>query len=568
MINFLKKYFLFFLSIITVLIIDTVLAFKMFEMAKNAFFNGDFINILFDMPHFVEFNHIIEIYGFNFFFILLILTLIKTIILCKGYDVSYHISLFNTTLFPTYLNSFLIILCYRIFSEIFVYFYHRSESSIIFSLLALIIGLTFSILSIILSIIFALILFGGTIFCFSLIFIDFKAQIDNMRDKVKLQKEERLRSEAQSIVQRIDDQVALDVIIDSSYINSNKNNLTEFLNERRYIFDHNLYIKEYEYCPFYMTNDDKYRYYSSSIQKLYTEFKDILGYNTSDVIDTHEFLLSFKKDIEKYMNSINLSNRCVGIRKIEQSFLVRQRQNFINYYLNQRLDFIIKDNYSIKSGYEGEQFVNESLSIYPNLINLSNIRVEVNGRSIECDNIILSSKGIFILEVKNIGNSGNFKIVIEKDGRWLKKYEFSQKIETMSSATDQNNSHVAFINRLLNEECKDLDIDFGINGIVVISNNNVSIENNSIYQTILRADNVYNYINAQPTIYSKEQLEIIKQVLLKHNLGSKPYPVYQHIDELIQNTHQILNVLHKGETILKDHAREVESLYVNYSQYL
>ena len=74
--------------------------------------------------------------------------------------------------------------------------------------------------------------------------------------------------------------------------------------------------------------------------------------------------------------------------------------------------------------------------------------------------------------------------------------------------------------------------------------------------------------NEDITIYTKEQLEIIKQVLLKHNLDPKGYPVYQHIDELIQNTNQMLNVLRKGAAVLKDHTEEVEDICPNYFSYL
>lgn len=63
-------------------------------------------------------------------------------------------------------------------------------------------------------------------------------------------------------------------------------------------------------------------------------------------------------------------------------------------------------------------------------------------------------------------------------------------------------------------------------------------------------------------------LESMTQKIKRLEQENKVYPVYQNIDELIQNIHQILNILHKGETILKDHAVEAESLYVNYFRYL
>lgn len=552
----------FFILLIPILIVDGFLAFKMFENAQN-FSNG----------------------GYAFLFIFLIMTFLKFVLMKFQYISDTTGAALSNALaggaffqgiaiiFTTYVNLFLADLAQTIVIKTQLYYDPINAPSSLFlmffwAILWCLIGIFVTILEKIVHIIAILILYIGIITPFAATLFGYLAYYGEKEGMAKKKIDEQYKSEANSIRHRIDELAKLNLIID--YFNADKIESlpTSLMDDWCYIYDENLNIIQFCKEPIYINNETKYHYYKDAVQKLYNEFKDVLKYTSNDVQDSHEFLLRFSKDIKRYLRTIDLEYKSIGIRNQEKNFINARREHFIEYYLDQRMHQIIADNYSIKLGYEGEELVNQTLSMHHNLINLSNIRIEMDGKSVECDNIILSTKGIFILEVKNIGNSGKFIIKIEKDGRWLKKKENSEEIEHMNNATAQNNYHIAYINRLLDKELGHLDIDFNVNGAVVIANKNVTIDNDSLYQTVIRTDEIYNYISSQPIIYNKEQLNMIKEVIMKHSLPPKSYPVYEYVDELIRNTKQILDVLHKGEKLLKEHSLEVNNLPNKYSKYL
>lgn len=558
----------FFILLIPILIVDGFLAFKMFENAQN-FSNG----------------------GYAFLFILLIMTFLKIVLIKFQYISDTTVATLadclvgtfiqgTAIIFTTYVNLFLADLAHTIAIKTEMYYHSLDVPSSFFGVLLwyiwwLLIAIFVTILENLAFIIALLILYVGIIIPFAVTLLIYFANYEvkkeiklKQEEKVKKELDEQYKSEANSIRHRIDELAKLNLIID--YFNADKIESlpTSLMDDWCYIYDENLNIIQFCKEPININNETKYHYYKDAVQKLYNEFKDVLKYTSNDVQDSHEFLLRFSKDIKRYLRTIDLEYKSIGIREEEKSFINARREHFIEYYLDQRMNQIIADNYSIKLGYEGEELVNQTLSMHHNLINLSNIRIEMDGKSVECDNIILSTKGIFILEVKNIGNSGKFIIKIEKDGRWLKKKENSEEIEHMNNATAQNNYHIAYINRLLDKELGHLDIDFNVNGAVIIANKNVTIDNDSLYQTVIRTDEIYNYISSQPIIYNKEQLNMIKEVIMKHSLPPKSYPVYEYVDELIRNTKQILDVLHKGEKLLKEHSLEVNNLPNKYSKYL
>lgn len=81
---------------------------------------------------------------------------------------------------------------------------------------------------------------------------------------------------------------------------------------------------------------------------------------------------------------------------------------------------------------------------------LSNVRIEVDGQSVETDNIIFSPNGIFILEVKNFSESGSYSLKIAKDGQWQRVY--ANSVQPMKDVTAQNNRHIFLKERLIREQ--------------------------------------------------------------------------------------------------------------------
>lgn len=196
---------------------------------------------------------------------------------------------------------------------------------------------------------------------------------------------------------------------------------------------------------------------------------------------------------------------------------------------------------SCKVGIEGEEKINKTLSIHTNIINLSNIRLEVlddNNQihSIENDNILLTKNGIFVLEVKNFGQIGNYDIIIEKDGRWLRRNRYNKETSLLKNVTRQNNRHIGFLNKFINESTnRSFDDYIEVDGIIVIANEKVTIENYNENQNIFRDSELYSYIISRPTKFKKEELDKIKKVILENNLPAKKYIVYDYYLEMLEN---------------------------------
>ena len=181
------------------------------------------------------------------------------------------------------------------------------------------------------------------------------------------------------------------------------------------------------------------------------------------------------------------------------------------------------DNYkSIVNGKYGEDFVSGHLNKYAkenNCIHISNIRLEVNGESIETDSIVITPAGVFSYEVKNYGYEGNFNIEITKDNKWYRVYN-KNKYE-MSNAFIQSDRHVYFTNIFLKEKFKEKNIP--IYPVVVNANNIAKIFNYStrpVYFLNNCTDILKDYQNK---ILSYDEMVDICREFLKYNLDPKKY---------------------------------------------
>lgn len=184
----------------------------------------------------------------------------------------------------------------------------------------------------------------------------------------------------------------------------------------------------------------------------------------------------------------------------------------------------------IKSGVEGEKRVNEELALFKDVIeNLQNIRLEIEGTSVESDNILITENGIFSVEVKNFGENGQYSIVIAKDGQWLKEYENGTR-EPMKNVTTQLNRHIGLKQRFLNDELKkkinEADLPYvNIYPLIVIANDKVMITNNSDLP-VIRASSIYHYVmNYNGIKLDRKYWPAIKEIFKTHSLKPKAYPV-------------------------------------------
>lgn len=185
------------------------------------------------------------------------------------------------------------------------------------------------------------------------------------------------------------------------------------------------------------------------------------------------------------------------------------------------LDEYIGDSKRTHIGAEGEQEVVRELKFFSNQLRLlENIRLEVNGQSIESDLIIVCKQGIFIVEVKNLGVSGKYGIAIEKDGRWKKVYRDGTS-ENMASVSKQNVRHLHGVETIVNKALGG-NSDISAHSIIVLANDTIDIQNESD-AVVVRKTEIVNEIRKHDKVLSDEQIEQICRILTERNLPPLPY---------------------------------------------
>lgn len=296
--------------------------------------------------------------------------------------------------------------------------------------------------------------------------------------------------------------------------------------EATYIYElaSKLSIDRVEDALVWLANEDRLAYYDNLIRQWYEfsslyEFLDLKPLSEFEEGDTlaclnhlTEQLLDF---FERFGSNYPESISDVGAEALQRVYYFA---DFIRSVLRVRKDQITQDYRGMSIGLEGETAVNEELKPHANLINLPNIRVEVEGESVENDNILLTRHGIYTLEVKNFGLSGRFDIVIESDGRWLRRYEDGHT-EVMKNVTSQSNRHIGYLNRLINDHFKtNLETFIEVKGLIVVANDRVKIENHNPRQVVLRKADIYNHITSQDVCLTLEQINELQTLLMNSNL--------------------------------------------------
>lgn len=208
-------------------------------------------------------------------------------------------------------------------------------------------------------------------------------------------------------------------------------------------------------------------------------------------------------------------------------------------YYKRGIDIYREDYNIMKAGLRGEWAVQDILDMHAGaFLVIHDLRMEFPGRgdrvdSVEIDTLVLAPNGIFAVEVKNYGASGRYKIIVTGDGNWYKEYpprwdDDTPKREVMSNPFAQNDRHVAFLERFINELLGRGMADWvHVENIICIANDQVTLETDpSAKQTLTRVSNLYNQLTHDRTQkLTVEELEKIKAALKSKSLPGKKYPV-------------------------------------------
>ena len=190
-------------------------------------------------------------------------------------------------------------------------------------------------------------------------------------------------------------------------------------------------------------------------------------------------------------------------------------------------------------GQAGEETVLKEFDFYRNQMKvLTNIRLEVNGQSVESDLIVVSPYGLFIIEVKNLGSSGSYSIAIDRDGRW-KKVMRNGKFKPMGSVSSQNVRHLHGVETVVNEAFGNTSGSWiQAHSIIAFANDTVNIQNNS-NNVVLRSSEIINEIRRHPIIFSEDEIEKIADIIQKSNKPALGYDVENWVKKIIMANFEI-----------------------------
>lgn len=268
-----------------------------------------------------------------------------------------------------------------------------------------------------------------------------------------------------------------------------------------------------------ISRNENYHYFTLEEKKVYMD--QLINAKYIEKLQALSFRL---KEARTYIEDIK--NKNYNKISFEKSYtlskLIKSLSSFEN-LTNSRIKYIKDSAFSSSLGLDGERIVNNKLNIHSNLINLKNIRLKDDlDRTCQCDNIVISKRGIFILEVKNYASSGQYSLKIDSTGRWTIKK--GQNIEVISSPVEQNNIHIAILNRILNNI---LNKDISAHGIVVIANDAVNIINES-KDIIVRPSSIYNILDNEfeNAMLSEADIQYISFFISSLQLEEKKYPVF------------------------------------------
>lgn len=185
-------------------------------------------------------------------------------------------------------------------------------------------------------------------------------------------------------------------------------------------------------------------------------------------------------------------------------------------------DYITDRYRALRLGLDGEELVKDELSKYfdrSRVLYGNRFDTPENG-TVENDVLVFGKSGIYSLEVKNILSNGDKYLRVSKDGLWYVKdgeygsWKLNQKY---SDIFEQVNRHIYHTEHILSGV---LGRDVEVKPVIVISNNNVVIENESDWD-IVRPNTLFMKLKGSSGIdkFSEKELDQLVEYMRDQDLG-------------------------------------------------
>lgn len=341
----------------------------------------------------------------------------------------------------------------------------------------------------------------------------------------------------------------------------------------------------------YGTNEDKY--FKFSHQKVYME-KRYSGIEADEVKKYFDELLmpdlcsqnlSRANYIDAHclskMNDSKLSSYMSMIKKDLKNLADLNKD--IKLYIDNRLSYLKNSYSSAEKGYNGELRVEKELDKYKDyIVNIPNkcfnfkyIDFMPDEYTMECDNILITQQGVFVIETKNnkedsvyiderTGKIRNKCVLhIESDGRWVYKDEskYSDWYKVLKKTpVEQNRDHMLKLEKIINYHlgCDRFSENYiKVRGVIVMANNNLKIQNDlSNVIDVCRPDSIFETIMKYPKnpLFTEEKIERIKSIINSYREDVHKPVLYDFIDvnkELEDLEYKLKNMLSSKEYYIK-----------------
>lgn len=263
------------------------------------------------------------------------------------------------------------------------------------------------------------------------------------------------------------------------------------------------------------------------------------------------------KNISEQLNMIrkfNINNLIQYRNKIEElnktkrnSYLYLIQTEILEFINNYEIAYknLIADKNRLNKGLSGENKVFKYIEEYSTEWKyIANFCMEHEENKVEHDFIIISPKGIFTIEVKNVGSRDEI-LHFTNTGLTVRKNKKGSIIGDLD-ILQQSNRHLAYLKKLL---FKTLGEKIRCEQIIIIASD-INVVNDSLID-VIGINNLYPLINSKDNILSENRVEYIYNELNKLNVDQSKYSQLNYADKLTETYKEILkSIIYINENIL------------------
>lgn len=306
-----------------------------------------------------------------------------------------------------------------------------------------------------------------------------------------------------------------------------------------------------------LSSEDSISIKENDINLYYSYIKDKLSQWKEDNLSTDNYLDT--DVIESFSSNFNSIKELFLHCSIENKTYYVVSNNYSNNFelplrviMNQRrnVKLMIEQLYTNANlhyqNMKSKEYLKEAISLLDKqVINLCSITLVIDDEAIAYDNILITNRGIFIIDIRTFDSSLPFEFLVDRDGSWLKRIYLDDKqtrFETLDAhAAYENTRHLLMLEKLINQELNHpLDQYMEVKHIVIVANDDLRLDNRST-QTIIKVGELMSSLRSHPIILAEDRMKQIEDVLYRKQKDSISYPIPNYRKAIIDQLDDLLD---------------------------